>query len=111
MKHHFNIVLERVTDNSVEVRFYSEYKLDLRINQIKAYYQQRASDSYPVEMTVVYLDNNAVVKSFSGFPKHISEYSSLNFIVKDSTNRSQLAVQIPLNGAEAKFTPMVYGET
>ena len=104
----FEIRLENLSEGNICVRFYSKEKLDLRISQIKAFYAARKSDDYAVAYMSVYLDNSYSVKRFGKLPKPLAEYSSLNFIIKDKTNKAQFAVRIPLNGAEVVYTQMVY---
>lgn len=109
---HFNIKLEALSreSNRILIRFYSEFKVDLRISQAKVYYEPLRSDDCSIGYVVIILDDKCKysIKSFSGFPKDISNYTSLNFIVKDKTNRQQFAVQVPLNGKAVVFTPMIY---
>ena len=110
MKRAFEIRLEKLLEDSICVRIYSKEKLELRLSRIKAFYEMTKSDDYAVAYIPVYLDNSYKVISFWGFPKLLAKYSSLDFIVKDRKNKAQYAVQLPLNGAEVKYTQMVYEE-
>ena len=77
------------------------------VKDVKAFYKPTVSDCYNVGIIPVWLDNDAKIKIFS-FPKPIDEYTSLTFIIKDKTNKTQFAVQIPLNGNEVEYTKMYY---
>ena len=103
----YDVKLERKYDNNISVRFYSTQRLDLTVKDVKAFYKPAESDRYNIEIIPVWLDNDAKIKTFS-FPKAVDEYTSLTFIIKDKTNKTQFAVQIPLNGNEVKYTKMFY---
>lgn len=107
MDRKFNLKLENIKNNDISIRFYSEYNLKLSIVRIKAFYQPKSFDEYTIALVPVCLDNNAVIKTFS-FSNGNNEYTSLNFILKDKTNKIQYAVQVPLNGEEVKYTQMIY---
>lgn len=107
MERKFFAKLENKNGCDISVRFYSHQKLELWIKGIKAFYQYRQSDSYNCGIITVFLDNDTRIKTFT-FPKINEMYNSLNFIVKDKTNKVQYAVQIPLNGTEVKYTKMIY---
>lgn len=103
----FDLKLESVESGNISIRFYSKYNLKLSVLRIKAFYQPKSFDEYVVALVPVYLDNNASIKTFS-FINRDNLYTSLNFIIKDKTNKMQYAVQVPLNGEEVKYTQMIF---
>ena len=107
MERKFDIKLEELNRNGISIRFYSNSSLKLSILRIKAFYQPESYDEYGIALVPVYLDNNASIKTFS-FSNENNPYISLNFIIKDKTNKKQYAVQVPLNGEEVKYTQMIY---
>lgn len=106
----FNIWFIGKGEDTINARFYSQKCVELRVSQIKAYYEKNNGEEYLIQLVPVHLDNNDVVKCFGQFKRPVSEYSSLNFIVKDKTNKLQFKIQLPLLrvGTEAKYEPMVY---
>ena len=107
MERKYDVKLEHKSDKNISVRFYSAQKLDLVVKDVKAFYKPKESDRYNVGIIPLWLDNEAKIKTFS-FPKTVDEYTSLTFIIKDKTNKTQFAVQIPLNGNEVEYTKMYY---
>ena len=107
MERKYDIKLESKYDNNISVRFYSTQRLDLTIKDVKAFYKPMESDRYNMGIIAVSLDNDAKVKTLA-FHKTGEEYTSVTFIIKDKTNKTQFAVQIPLIGNEVKYTEMVY---
>ena len=107
MERKFDLKLENVESGNISIRFYSKHNLKLAVLRIRAFYQLAESDDYETALVRITLDNNAEIKTFS-FPKESNIYTSLNFIIKDKTNKMQYAVQVPLNGEEVKYTQMIF---
>ena len=107
MERKFEIKLECVSKETISVRLFSTHKVDLMLKSVKAYYQPENADEWKGGILPVWLDNSAKIQTFS-FPKASDSYTSLNFIIKDKTNKLQYAVRIPLNGEKIEYRVMTY---
>lgn len=107
MERNFDVKLECIDNNNISIRFCSNHNLKISVSQIKAFYQTESFYEYEIALVPVYVDNSATIKTFS-FSDGSKVYTSLNFIIKDKTNKAQYAVQVPLNGDEIKYTQMIY---
>ena len=105
MERKFDVRLECVEGNTISIRIYSAHKLELKVRNIKAFYQMTSCDEVNMVYPSISVDKAAKVKTFA-FPKSANEYTSLNFIVKDKVNEVQYAVRVPLDGTEVKYTQM-----
>lgn len=109
MEKHYDLRLAGTDIVGVRVRFWSSEKCELSVIRGKFFYEPKKSDEYSVPLTAIFLENDRK-ECFFTFPKEKHPYTSLNFIVKDKTHRTQYAVQLPLDGTPPKFTEMLYGE-
>ena len=109
MKTHYDLQLARTDIAGVSVRFWSSEKCELSVIRGKFFYEPKKSDEYSVSLTAIFLENDRK-ECFFTFPEEKHSYTSLNFIVKDKTHRTQYAVQLPLDGTSPQFTEMLYGE-
>ena len=104
----FGVKLDSVSENSVQVRLYSENKVDLVISQVKAFSKSSKPTDLPLANFTEHLNNSYKVRCFGDLDKSVRYYASLCFIVKDKTNKEQFAISIPLNGDSVKYTKMAY---
>ena len=109
MEKHYDLQLAGTDIAGVMVRFWSSEKCELRVIRGKFFYEAKKSDEYSVSLTAIFLENDWK-ECFFTFPKEKHSYTSLNFIVKDKTHRTQYAVRLPLDGTSPQFTEMLYGE-
>lgn len=108
MNKHYTIKLYDETETSIAVRFNSNECLDLRIIDIKYYYENKSYDQTVIRYIVFSLDQKEKIVHFE-LPKGKSRsYISINFIVKDKTSKTQHAVRVPFNGDDPEFTEMMY---
>ena len=109
MKEYYNLRLAEKTDTGVKICFWSNEKCNLKVIRAKFFFEPRKANEYRIDLTPIFLDNDGK-ECFFQFPDDKCLYTSLNFIVKDETHKTQYAVQLPLDGSAPQFTQMQYGE-
>ena len=108
MKEYYNLRLAEKNDAGVKIHFWSNEKCILKVIRAKFFFAPREANEYRIALTPIFLDHDEK-ECFFQFPDGKYHYTSLNFIVKDETHKTQYAVQLPLDGSAPQFTQMQYG--
>lgn len=113
MNKYYDLKIQAKTESYVKICFLSKEICKLNLKFIEFYYENTKVKLYDDNITaevLIYLDGKTDKYKFFSFPKKEQEYTSLNFIIKDMTHRTQHAIRIPLDGTPIIFTEMIYGE-
>lgn len=108
MERNYSLRFETKDESSVTVKFWSEKRLDLRITDIKFFSRGQVMPESDIQYVQFFLDNNWHCHSFYSLNKNVYNCTSLNFIVKDVTSKTQYAVRVPLDGGDSEFTKMTF---
>ena len=108
MEQNYSLKIQSKDESSVTVRFWSKKNIDLRITDIKFFYNGQAMPKDIVQYVAVLLNNDYRCQTFDCPGQKVSECTSLNFIVKDVTSKTQHALRLPLNGDLPVFTEMLF---
>lgn len=113
MNKYYDLKIQRKAELYVVICFSSKEICELNLKSINFYCIDTKLDLFGNNATIVvpvYLDGRTnKCKSFY-FPQERTQYTSLNFIIRDITHKTQHAVQILLDGTLIEFTEMIYGE-
>jgi len=109
MEKNYDLRLVKKEDTAAKIRFWSNEKCELRVIRAKFFFAPQKANEYPIALPSIFLDNDWKECIFQ-FPDNKYPYTSLNFIVRDKTHKTQHAVQLSLDGTAPKFTQMLYGE-
>ena len=110
MEKYYDLRCKDISESKVTVCFGAMTECNLKVIRIKFFYKNQEFDSPEIMIRDVRLKANENRYVIFGFPQQGRQYTSINFIVKDTTHQTQYAIRLPLDGSEPQFTKMLYGE-
>lgn len=104
----YEVKLESVEENMIKVRFYSYFRVELWIKDIKLFYKKNSSDIPMVQYKKILLNNDFNILNIPYSASQWKEYSTLGMIVQDRTNRKQESIRIGLSDGIISYKSMLY---